>query len=262
MTQRLLEMQDYADRDEAEAARLLSAMAPVSPNEAAERRVYAKVCVRRSSAPRLVRAVVLVSVLLISTTIFSATLARRWLVGMFGRSSTSALVTPPAAKQQRLAASLSPQVEPAPSSPIAIAEEGAASSAVAPVDVRRDRVSKPSVARRRPAAVVSPRTLAEESPPVEEVVVAPPPPEEAALVLAAVRALRREHNPARAGDLLDEYLRRFPQGVLAEEALAVGIEAAVARLDARAARLLAEQYLGRYPAGRFVGLARKASGRL
>jgi hypothetical protein len=50
--------------------------------------------------------------------------------------------------------------------------------------------------------------------------------------------------------------------VLAEEALAVGIEAAVARLDTRAARLLAEQYLGHYPTGRFVGLARKASGRL
>jgi hypothetical protein len=259
MTQRLLEMEDYADRDEAEAARLLGAMAPASPNEVAERRVYAKVCARRFPAPRLVRAVVLVSVLLISTTIFSATLARRWLVGMFGKSSTSAVVTQTAAKQQRLAMSPLRQAEAIPSSPIAIAEEGVAPSAVAPVDVRRERGSKPSVARRRTVAAASPRAPAEESPSVEVAVA--PPPEEAALVLAAVRALRREHNPIRAGALLDDYIKRFPKGVLAEEALAVGIEAAVARLDTRAARLLAEQYLGRYPTGRFVGLARKASGR-
>jgi hypothetical protein len=257
MTQRLLEMEDYADRDEAEAARLLGAMAPASPNEVAERRVYAKVCARRFPAPRLVRAVVLVSVLLISTTIFSATLARRWLVGMFGKSSTSAVVTQTAAKQQRLAMSPLPQAEAIPSSPIAIAEEGVAPSAVVPVDVRN---SKPSAAKRRTVAAASPRTPAEESPSVAVAVA--PPPEEAALVLAAVRALRREHNPIRAGALLDDYLKRFPKGVLAEEALAVGIEAAVARLDTRAARLLAEQYLGHYPTGRFVGLARKASGRL
>jgi len=260
MTQRLLEMQDHADRDEAEAARLLGAMAPASPNEAAERRVYTKVCARRSPAPRLVRAVVLVVALLVSTTIFSATLARRWLVGMFEKSPHLASATQPLAKQQRPAVSPSRQAELVPTLPTTTAEEGVASSVVASVDVRRDRASKPSVARRRTVAAVSPRSLAEESPPVEVAVA--PPPEEAALVLAAVRALRREHNPIRAGALLDEYIRRFPQGVLAEEALAVGIEAAVARLDARAARLLAEQYLGRYPAGRFVGLARKASGRL
>lgn len=260
MTQRLLDMQDYADRDEAEAARLLGTMAPAAPNEVAERRVYAKVCARRSQSPRLVRAVVLVSVLLISTTIFSATLARRWLIGVFGKLPTPDLMTRPLAKQQRLTLSPRQQAEAIPSSPIAIVEEGVAPSTLAAIEVRRERSSKPSVARRRTVAVDSPQTLAEESPPVEVAIA--PPPEEAALVLAAVRALRREHNPVRAGALLDDYIRRFPQGVLAEEALAVGIEAAVARLDTRAARLLAERYLGSYPAGRFVGLARKASGRL
>jgi hypothetical protein len=265
MTQRLLEMQDYADRDEAEAARLLGAMAPASPNEAAERRVYAKVCVRRSPAPRFVRAVVLAVALLVSTTIFSATLARRWLVGVFERTPRLAAVTQPIGKR-----SIVPPRSPAEPNttqevgvatfPIATAEQNVASPSVAPVDVRRDHASKPSVARRRTVAAASPRILAEESPPIGVAVA--PPPEEAALVLAAVRALRREHNPVRAGALLDDYIRRFPQGVLAEEALAVGIEAAVARLDTRAARLLAEQYLRRYPVGRFVGLARKASGRL
>ena len=78
--------------------------------------------------------------------------------------------------------------------------------------------------------------------------------------MAAVTALRREHNPVRAGTLLDGYLKRFPKGALVEEALAVGIEAAVARQDTVAANALAHRYLGRYPNGRFTGLADKALG--
>jgi outer membrane protein assembly factor BamD (BamD/ComL family) len=91
------------------------------------------------------------------------------------------------------------------------------------------------------------------------VAIAPPPPEEAALVMAALRALRREHNPVQAGTLLQTYLARFPKGVLTEEALVLGIEAAVARRDTRVATALSDQYLGHFPAGRFAGLARKTS---
>ena len=77
--------------------------------------------------------------------------------------------------------------------------------------------------------------------------------------MAALRSLRREHNPVQAGALLQTYLTRFPQGVLTEEALAIGIEAAVARQDAPSAKAMANQYLGRYPAGRFTALARKTA---
>jgi hypothetical protein len=77
--------------------------------------------------------------------------------------------------------------------------------------------------------------------------------------MAALRSLRREHNPAHAGTLAQSYLTRFPEGVLNEEALAIGIEAAVARHDAAVATTLANQYLGRYPAGRFVKLARQTT---
>jgi TolA-binding protein len=84
------------------------------------------------------------------------------------------------------------------------------------------------------------------------------PAQETALVMAAVRALRREHDPARAGLLLDDYLRRYPSGVLSEEALALAIEAASARGDARAAAL-ARMYLARYPQGRFQHAARAAA---
>lgn len=77
--------------------------------------------------------------------------------------------------------------------------------------------------------------------------------------MAALRSLRRAHNPAQAGALLQRYLTRFPEGVLIEEALAIGMEAAVARHDDAGATVLANQYIERYPAGRFVSLARKTA---
>jgi hypothetical protein len=77
------------------------------------------------------------------------------------------------------------------------------------------------------------------------------------LVAAATRALRGDHDAARAQTLLEDYLRRYPGGLLAEEALALAVEAAAAHDDARAARLGAE-YLRRYPQGRFRGAAEDA----
>jgi hypothetical protein len=82
---------------------------------------------------------------------------------------------------------------------------------------------------------------------------------EANLVFEATRALRREGNPGRATQLLAEYKKKFPRGALAEEALALSIEAAVARGDARAAKL-ARRYLDLYPQGHFVDKARRALG--
>ena len=73
---------------------------------------------------------------------------------------------------------------------------------------------------------------------------------ETALLFEATRALRRDRDPVRAGALLDDYFRRYPHGTLAEEALAVAIEAASTRGDVRA-HALARQYLTRYPNGQF-----------
>jgi len=75
-------------------------------------------------------------------------------------------------------------------------------------------------------------------------------------VLEAMRALRVEGNPARARRLLASYLDRHPNGSLAEEALAMSIEAAVAHEDDDAA-LLARRYVRRYPAGHFSAVARR-----
>ncbi len=80
---------------------------------------------------------------------------------------------------------------------------------------------------------------------------------DAALVHAAVKALRRDGDPEQAARLLERYAARDPDGPLAEEALALRIEAAVARHEPRA-RALAQEYLGRYPAGRYRAAAQRA----
>ncbi len=75
-------------------------------------------------------------------------------------------------------------------------------------------------------------------------------------VLDAMIALRRNHDPGRAGVLLDSYLTAHPRGGLHEEALALAIEAADGRDDRATARRLAGIYQSRYPKGRFVQFAR------
>ena len=78
------------------------------------------------------------------------------------------------------------------------------------------------------------------------------------LVHRAVKALRSGGDAEQASELLERYRSRNPDGVLAEEALALSIEAAVAKGDPRA-RQLARQYLLTYPKGRFAAAARQAA---
>jgi len=75
-----------------------------------------------------------------------------------------------------------------------------------------------------------------------------------------VRALRKQGDAARAQTLLDQYLKANPHGALAEDALALSIEAAAARKDPRAADY-ARRYLSRYPNGRFKSVAERAVAR-
>jgi hypothetical protein len=82
--------------------------------------------------------------------------------------------------------------------------------------------------------------------------------DEPTLVAAAVRALRRDHEAAHAAALLDEYLRRWPNGALAEEAMALSIEASQAAGGDGRTRALAVRYLQRFPSGRFVETAQRA----
>jgi hypothetical protein len=78
------------------------------------------------------------------------------------------------------------------------------------------------------------------------------------LVVQAMRALRRNDDAALARALSARYLELHPGGPLAEEALALTIEAAVAQ-HAPDAPTLGAHYLRQYPNGPFRGLARQAS---
>jgi hypothetical protein len=75
-------------------------------------------------------------------------------------------------------------------------------------------------------------------------------------VLDALIALRRDHDPLRAGALLDRYLVIHPRGALREEARVLAIEAADARGDRPRALKLALSYQADYPVGRFRQFAR------
>jgi hypothetical protein len=75
-------------------------------------------------------------------------------------------------------------------------------------------------------------------------------------VLDALIALRRAHDPVRAGTLLARYLAAHPRGALREEALVLAIEAADARGDRAAGTQVARAYLGEFPGGRFAVFAR------
>lgn len=114
-----------------------------------------------------------------------------------------------------------------------------------------------------PAAPVAPEVAREPlhiEKPSEVRPAKPRPGEDPTQVAEAVRALRKQSDPARAQALLDQYLKSNPRGALAEDALALSIEAAVTRKDARAADY-ARRYLARYPNGRFRVQAERALAR-
>jgi hypothetical protein len=84
--------------------------------------------------------------------------------------------------------------------------------------------------------------------------------EDPSLVVSAIQALRQDHDPQRAGRLLGAYLRTYPHGALAEEAVALSIEAADAR-HSPSATTFAQRYLNEYPNGRFRPAAERVLAR-
>ena len=98
-----------------------------------------------------------------------------------------------------------------------------------------------------PKDTIAPEDLEAEKPtPAPHVVQSGP---GASLMMEALQA-RRAGDTARAQELTAEYQKKYPNGALKEEALAIAFESAASRNDASAAKL-AQKYLAAFPHGRF-----------
>ena len=184
-------------------------------------------------APLVLRPAIVAGVLIGCGAFASAALGpwRGWIGRAYERLVPSAqpvVVAPERARTHRLPGPLPPAVAP---------PSGALPSVVPP--------SGAPLASREPAAPPHVRHAPKEGAKGEQ---------DTEIVLGGMRALRLDHDPVRARRLLAQYLERHPNGALAEEGLALTIEAAVAHHDGDAAALGA-RYLRRYPAGPFKALA-------
>jgi hypothetical protein len=249
---------------EAWAVDLLRSEAPYQAPAGRKQRVQLSLGhVPRRRAPLVVRAAAAAIALLGCGAIASAALGRarwpEWMARAYERlvpSRPSAAGPRAHARRPEIAERAAEGAGAAPAS--APAQAPVVAPEVAPV-VAPEVVAAvaPRPAPRRVLASAAERETAVERPRRSVApAVAPAPTEDTAPVLEAMRALRLERNPVRARALLARYLERHPSGTLAEEALAMTIEAAVAHHDADAAALSA-RYLRLYPLGPFRSIARQ-----
>jgi hypothetical protein len=267
MNDRLRDKVGDADRSLARAAELVASVPAIAAVETRKQRVRRAVLAsgcRRAWLPLLLRPSVVLALLLAAGMVAAATLGRSILtqpqrdVGDSREIPTENArmgASPKRIPEMRAELPVAAEAEPALVLPTVVPPPTAPFVASRPPNAPA-RASKPASPTAGPPAIAAPPP--KQSAPEAATPTKAAPAQETALVMAAVRALRREHDPARAGLLLDDYLRRYPSGVLAEEALALAIEAASARGDARAAAL-ARMYLARYPQGRFQHAARAAA---
>jgi len=224
---------DSADPDVAAAARLLLRVGPLARSRLTQRRVRQQLESRHHQpVTRALRPAVVVGVLCGLAATAGATWGVLSAANSFQRESgvLDAPVVPPVgpAVPRRVESRAPPKTqasaEPAP--------QALPPAALPPHSSARLVAPKPAKATRAPAQ------------------------SEALLVHRAVKELRGGGDPERARQLLEQYRAANPSGELAEEALVLSIEAAVAKGDPDAQRL-ARQYLTRYPNGRFVAAARR-----
>ena len=181
--------------------------------------------------PILIPKLALVAIVAFGAGTAGAVIAHRWQRATVA-ARDSAASTPP---RSMLPAPRAEKASPIP----AVADTAAAApAAVEPIP------------RPRPPARSAPKKLASLPPSAASVA------RERTEVLDALVALRREHDPVRAGTLLARYLSAHPQGALREEALVLAIEAADARRDTAGGEQLAHAYQAEFPAGRFLPFAR------
>ncbi|HEX4405689.1 MAG TPA: hypothetical protein VH560_12715 [Polyangia bacterium] len=246
--ERLIDGAPVAGSLEAEGVALLTARARHESSPIQKARVRA--ALEANGAPATWRgrpatlALLFAAILLVGAAISRTSFARQWVGAQVRR--LVAWVAP-----QDDAPVTAPRAAPAntPAKPVIVENENENVQAVqAEIPAEAPLAATPPRQPRVAAPHVDARAPKREALPVID--------DEPTLVATAMRALRRDHDPAGAARLLDDYLRRWPNGALIEEALALAIEAANARGDARA-RTFATTYLRRFPAGRFGEAARR-----
>ena len=188
-------------------------------------------------------------------------LAMATLVIMFGASAFAAVriyvavVAVVAVVAERAPADAPAPLEPATRKPRRAARKLPTPDPAVVVEDAAEQVVPESVPVLEPATPRSgtePRVRAKAQPKPRDSVAA-----DSELVHRAVKALRRDGDPALAARLLDESRAHNPDSPLAEEALSLQIEAAVELGEPRAHRL-AHEYIARYPSGRYLAVARRA----
>jgi hypothetical protein len=257
------------------AAQLMRRVSPLPPDSQRQRRVRLMLGAprRRMTLWRILpRPALALGILLASVAGASAMAGGGWHYARqhiswlaLPRATTTATVTPRPAQAARHAAT--------PKRAAPLAEEGAAPIVAAETPVAPVIVETPVAIETTPVVEAPPivqhhdrRTAARrkvalaEKPapsvsPARAVEAAPTGPG-AELVVEAMEA-RRAGKMARAERLLAEYRHRYPNGVLQEEALALSLEAAALRGDTDSAAELAQEYLRRFPAGRFGARVRQ-----
>jgi TolA-binding protein len=268
---RLREQRQSSDPAVARAAELLAARAPLADDPVRQARVRARLSSRRRVSPRarwlarLASVVLLTGGVALGATVIGrvAQEIRQWQAARqaetraaVARPSHGKKLHPGAPVAAAPVAAPSMPLEPAPVAPAPVAPAPSVAPSAPPAPV----APAPSVATSAPVSTAAPAS------PAPRAVHAPAPApadvetEAQQLLTSAVRALRHEHDAARATTLLTRYLARYPDGVGAEDALALALEATLDRDPPRAAAFAA-RYLARYPSGRWAPLAQRALAR-
>ncbi len=241
--ERLRDQTSSPDAVTARAAELLSAMPPLDVGRLRQRPLPD--LVPRRAPVRLRMGMVLA--LMLGTVVAAAATVRTW--PLRHATESPAAAPPPESTTSSSRGVSSPFVVASPSSTTdvtadPVAEIAAAASAGALPGPAMD-VPEPA---RGPSMGPGSKGSQRDTGAVED---------ESTLMVRAVRALRREGDPARAQALAEQALQRFPHGAQAEEAMALIMEAASARGDASGAQRAASAYLARFRAGRFVDRAQR-----
>jgi hypothetical protein len=245
---RLREQASSPDPVTARAASLLAGMRPLDVARI-ERRPPPSDAKPRPRTMRMGVALILAATLASAVAGAGTLHPARWLRSLAGWGARSSPPTPasPAPRSRVPIAPIAPSVpgtaSPAATSPPSAAPVEIPSGAAAAGSSSGARVTTPTAVRIDPR---DPRASAATSDT-----------DESALVVDAVRALRRDHDPRRAGNLAQEVLQRYPHGAQLEEATDVAMEAAFADGDTTGARHWAERYLGTFGTGRFADRARQ-----